>query len=851
MIRATWTWILLFFTVGTGVAADLSFYLGDTSDYDAKVPKPADVLGFEVGAWHVRHDLLVAYMRAVAEASDRVELQVIGYTHEHRPLLHLTFSSPENMARIEAIREAHLALADPSKDAVEITDQPVVINMGYSVHGNEPSGANASLLVAYYLAASPAAAEQLKNAVIIMDPSLNPDGLSRFAQWANMHKSKRPNPDPAHREHNEGWPSGRTNHYWFDLNRDWLPLVHPESRARIQQFHRWRPNILTDHHEMGTNSTFFFQPGIPTRTNPLTPEENQALTRLIATYHAKIFNQSGVLYYSEQSFDDFYYGKGSTYPDIQGTIGILFEQASSRGHAQERSLGILTFPQTILNQVRTSMSTLEAGLAERKNLLSYQRDFFRNSMAQAKRDNVRAYVFGDSNDPVRTYLLADVLNRHGIEMYRQGKRVEKDGVIVEGGYVVPTDQAQYRLLKTLFQEVTEFRDNTFYDVSTWNFGHAWGLPFVAMEGKSLPGEIAAERVESLPFPSQDFAATGDPYAYVFSWKHIFAPRAAYRLLDAGIRLRFANGSFTAVTRAGERRFEEGAVMIPRGYQDVSPEKIKLVLQTIAKEDGVDIHVIEDGLTPEGIDLGSPSFDAMEKPVILLMAGQGTSSYEVGEMWHMLDARYGLDVTVHDQASEGLPDVNRYTHIIMVNGRYNSISDSAVDRLKLWVREGGVLLTTKGAVEWAANKEFFKAEFKSNRPDDEQAEDPERLAYSDRGRQWALRGINGSIFRGTADRSHPLAYGLGTDQVVLFRNSTRFMKPLNNPYANVVVYNDDPLISGYVSKENLEAIKGTTAVAALGMGRGAVIAMVDNPNFRGFWFASNRLVLNALFFGRRL
>jgi len=316
---------------------DLNFYLGSEPQFDAAVPRPEEVLGYQVGQWHVRHDQVVAYMQALAQASPRVRLETIGYTHEQRALLHLTISAPANLDKLETLRQQHLALADPGNSA-DVNQMPLVVWMGYSIHGNEPSGTNASLLVAYYLAAAQGIDDLLQNTIIILEPSQNPDGLSRFALWANMHKGQLLIDDANHREHNEGWPSGRTNHYWFDLNRDWLLLQHPESRARIARFHAWRPNILTDAHEMDTGSTFFCQPGIPSRQNPLTPDLNLALTRLIAGYHAAAFNARGVLYFSEQNFDDFYYGKGSTYPDIQGSIGILFEQASSRGLLQSKGL---------------------------------------------------------------------------------------------------------------------------------------------------------------------------------------------------------------------------------------------------------------------------------------------------------------------------------------------------------------------------------------------------------------------------------------------------------------------------------------------------------------------------------
>jgi hypothetical protein len=335
---------------------DLSYYISSDQNYDEKIPTPKDIIGHEVGEWHVTHDKLVEYMKALAKSSDRITIEDRGKTFEGRPLLLLTITSPDNHTRIDNIRQRHIDATNDS--SIDVSNDPIIVYQGFSIHGNEPSGSNASLAAAYYLAASLSSDTEdlLKNTIILFDPSLNPDGLQRFAYWANTNKSKNINPDPNDREYFEVWPRGRTNHYWFDMNRDWLPVQLPESRARIASFHKWLPNILTDHHEMGSNSTFFFQPGIPSRTHPLTPQLNQDLTRQIANYHANALDKIGSQYYSEESFDDFYYGKGSTFPDINGGIGILFEQGSSRGHAQETSNGILTFPFTIRNQYTAAMS---------------------------------------------------------------------------------------------------------------------------------------------------------------------------------------------------------------------------------------------------------------------------------------------------------------------------------------------------------------------------------------------------------------------------------------------------------------------------------------------------------------
>ena len=314
MKNFTWIFILVVLVVGNANAQEtLEYYLPQDISYDKSIPTPKDVLGYEVGEWHVSHDQLVYYMTAVANASDRITMETFARTYENRPLVLLTVTSPANHKNIGDIRAKHIQLTNPKESKGLNTDKmPVVIYQGYSIHGNEASGSNAALLYAYYLAAAQGKEieQKLENTVILLDPSFNPDGMNRFASWVNTHKSNTPVADPNDREYSEAWPRGRTNHYWFDLNRDWLLTQHPESQGRIRNFHHWKPNVLTDHHEMGTNNTFFFQPGVPSRTHPITPLKNQELTGKIGEYHAKFLDGIGSLYYTKENFDDFYYGKG-------------------------------------------------------------------------------------------------------------------------------------------------------------------------------------------------------------------------------------------------------------------------------------------------------------------------------------------------------------------------------------------------------------------------------------------------------------------------------------------------------------------------------------------------------------
>lgn len=827
-------------------------YLPDTFEYDASIPTPESVLGWPVGTWHVRHDQLIAYFEAVAAASDRIELEDYGRSHEHRRLLVAKVTSASRLPQLETVRRQHLAGAAGERDR---SADPVVIWMGYGVHGNESSASNASLLLLYFLAAAqgPRVDELLANSVVIIDPCLNPDGLSRFAHWANSNRSKNLIADPQHREHHETWPGGRTNHYWFDLNRDWLLHTHPESRGRVELFQRWRPNLLTDYHEMGTDSTYFFQPGIPSRQNPRTPTKNLDLTRKVARFHADILDATGQLYYTEESFDDFYYGKGSTYPDVHGAIGILFEQASSRGHLQESDHGLLDFPRTIENQLLTSLSSLEAGLALRSELLDYQSTFYRQASGLAARDPVKGYVFTARRDPARERALLDILARHRVRVDRLANTVTVDGAEFEANhaYVVRCDQPQYRLVQSLFETRTEFEDNTFYDVSTWTFPLAFGLDYAALDSSALEGVEVTEisRREAVPI---DLSTR--PYAVAFEWHDYHAPRALERILSLDVRAYVATRPFTIETGGQRRDLDYGSIVIPCEDQRDAWSALRPALERIASEDAIEVLRIESGLTASGIDLGSPSLRVLTRPRPLLLVGDGVSSYEAGEVWHLLDRRYDVELSMVELDRFGRTDLDRYTHVIAVQGGYGALDERARSRLSEWVREGGVFIATKGATEWA-EEHLLNRKPKKGESDEEakaggdaETRDHDLRAYADYESERAKKLVGGAIFEAHLDRTHPLGFGYTSDRIALFRNSSRVMALDEAPYANVAQYSRSPLLSGYASRENVEKIASTAAITAHRVGRGTVIRMVDNPNFRGFWYGTNKLFANALFFG---
>jgi len=816
----------------------LDYYLPKNTTYNPNIPTPKQIIGHEVGEWHVTHDKLVQYAAAVAALSDRVHLENRGVTYEGRPLLLLTITSPENYKNLAKIKAEHMALTEPGAASLDTQKMPLVLYQGFSIHGNEASGSNAGLAYLYYLAAAqgPEIEKALSQTVILMDPSFNPDGLQRFAYWANTNKSNNLNPDPNEREYHEVWPGGRTNHYWFDLNRDWLPTQLPESQARLVTFHQWLPNILTDHHEMGTNSTFFFQPGEPKRVHPLTPKLNQELTAEIGTYHAKAFDQIGSLYYSEENYDDYYYGKGSTFPDLNGSVGILFEQGSSRGHVQESDNGLLTFAFTVRNQMTAALSTLEAAQAMRVKMLNYQRDFYAQSWAMARAEKTNAWVIGQEKDVAKTTEMVRMMQRQKIDVHPLKQDITAGGTTYKSGssFLVPLNQKNNRLIQAMFERRLQFTDSLFYDISAWTYPLAYGGPH-AKTTTAAAGPVLA------PVDHQTGGVRGTgKYAYVFEWHEYYTPKLLQELLSQGIRAKVAMKPFTLEGK----KYDYGTIMIPTQNQTVDAVSMHQAIDRAAQSAHVFVDAVGTGLSL-GIDLGSNNFEPLTHQKVGMFVGQGVAASDAGEIWHLFDQRYDITLTKIDLAYASRTDLSRYTTLILPSTYGNAIDKATLENLKEWVQEGGKLIGYKNAVTWMERNGLLKAEFVQ----------PEmtakNIAFDQKENFYGAQETGGAIFEAKVDLSHPINFGYTQNKLALFRDTNIYMKADADSFNNPIQYTQSPLISGYHSKINAKLIPNTVPFKVQRMGSGRVIAFTDNTNFRAFWYGTNKLLANALFFGHSM
>ncbi len=838
--------------------------------YDARFPTPETFLGHALGAGPVRHHQLVEYLQTIASMSDRMSVEIIGYSHEQRPILYLVITSPSNHEKIGEIRDKHVALTEPSMNQNVDDDMPVVTWLNYGVHGAESAGMDAALPTIYYLAAAqgPAIQQILEDSVILLTAVFNPDGHAKRASWFDSFSSEVKVSDPQHMEHDYDSQVLRTNHYGFDLNRQWLLLTQPEPRAWMQKWHEWRPNVSVDFHEMGSEHTYYFHPGVATRTHPLIPDEARRLMADTVRESERFLDSEARLYFHGERYDNFYIGKGSTYPLVNGAVGILYEAAAAKGVELDTPHGLRSYRENIRKHFRTSIGSVQGALNQKTKLLNYQKRFYESALDEAKDGPIKAYVFDAPNDAARMYHFIDLLNRHRIATYKLSHNVDVNGKTFEQGkaIIVPLRQPQYRMIRGIFDTVTEFEDSTFYDVSSWTVPLAFNLDYAALSGRNFRANlVGAETSPEMPMAEPPDSAN---YGFVFEWSGYYAPRALHRVLAADLLASVATKPFTLQTTRGPHSFKAGSVFVPFDRQEQSPEQIEELMRTVASDDGIFVHSVTSGNSASdepGISPGGPSFVPVTRPKVLLITGRNIDLYETGAAWHLLDFRMQMPVTLRDRERLDSVDLSAYTHVIFPGGEYEEYTPDYLDELRHWVARGGTVIGMRQASMWLRDNvldyvdpekviDLAPTSSAEEAPDPkplpaENIQGPERLNYADKEHSEAVDVIGGAIFAGDLDTTHPLGFGYDLREIAIHKNTSDVMPRPDNPFATVIAYNKLPLLSGYTSSANQELLAGTPALIADRKGDGSVVLFADNPNFRAIWYGTNKLFLNSLFFSK--
>ena len=828
--------------------AQSAYFFPQAGEFDPAIPTPQQFLGYEIGSRYTRHDQLVAYFKELARHSDKITVKEVGRSYEGRPLLIATVTAAGNQSRLESLRQQHATLIDPVQSRSAAGDTPVVVWLGYSVHGNETSSGEAALLTAYYLVANRSAETQqwLQHAVVLFDPAQNPDGRDRAANWHNAWASSPASADPADKEHVEPFPQGRTNHYFTDLNRDWLALTQQESRPKIEVFHQWYPNVQIDFHEMGKDSTYYFEPSPKSMHSPLIPAASYAFNRTLAKYHAASLDALGSLYYTGENFDNFSPVYGSTYPDFHGAVGVTVEQASSRGRVQESVNGLLTFPFTIRNQVATGLGTVRGAVAEREGLFDLQKRFFQSALEQAGQQPWKSFVFGDAHDPALTRQLLELLLLHRIEVHALSTPVTLDGRRFEPGhaYVVHAAQPQFRLVHAIFADTPPIKGDVFYGSTSYAIAPAYGLAFAGSKGRVGSGT----RVERVPVASGGVIGGQAPFAYAVDWRDRNAARLLQALQASGLVTRAAFQPFTAATSTGDVDFAAGSIVVPVAGQPLHGAALLEAVQAAAVGASAHVHALASGQSRGGIDLGSDGIKALRRPAVALVMGEGVNTTEIGSAWFLLDQHLQLPASKIDPAQLGKVPLDRYTSIVLAGGRYDGVDDTAVAALKRWIQAGGSLVTYGTASKWAIEKKLAEGETLGA---PEAPEDAERQAFGDQRDLAAIERVSGNILSADVDTSHPLGFGVPRRALAVPKETPVVLQPSADRFSTVVRIDAQPRVNGYLSARNQARMSGSAWLLVSPQGKGNVVLFADDPAHRKYWHGTERLLVNALFFGNLL
>lgn len=882
---------LAFSAAGPALAADDP--LSPSARYHPGVPTVEAVLGYRVGESFTPHHQLERYYRELAAASDRVRLEPYGRSIEGRTLYLVIITSPENHARLDSIRAATGGLSDPrqtppTEAEALIEGTPVVVWLSYGVHGNESVSAEAALQVAYELAASAdeRVAEWLGQAVVLLDPIVNPDGHERYVHYYQTALGAHPNPDRFAAEHFEQWPGGRTNHYLFDLNRDWAWQTQPESVARVRAYRRWNPQVHIDYHEMSADSTYFFFPPTEPVHELLAPH----LSKWFETYgrgNARAFDRYGFRYYTRENFDTLYPGYGDSWPAFNGAVGMTYEQAGGgrAGLVIDLAEGErrLTLRDRAARHFVSSLATIQTSVENRQDRLRAYYDFHRAALAAGREGPAQMFFLPPGPDPERLAHAIEILLRQGIEVQRAGEEFSAEGLtnhwgetvrrqrFPAGTFVVDLEQPAGFLARAMLEREAKLGANFFYDVVAWSMPLAVGIE--AYAGRR-PKQISLAPLAEPPALEGQVEAGASPVAYVFSWESGAAARLLGLLLGEGIK---AYASLEAFKLEG-RGFPAGSIVVPA--ESNSPD-LGERLHALAVEAGCHVFGTSTLRSEEGIDLGSERMRFLRPPRVAILTDSPTSSLDYGALWYLFDQRLGLPFTAVRAEMLGGVDLAAYNVLILPSdfgdgrGYARAMGKSQIEQLRDWLTKGGVLISLRGGAVFTARDnaglttvgyryiqrrdELARQQKERQQAESEERKEPEREAEQPAGPDrrllsWAEREeaqreeeIPGTILRVKLDATHPLAFGLGEQLAVL--NRTAPILELTSVGDNVAYYPDSNLkLSGFLTPENEQKLAHTAYLLREPVGRGQVVLFADSPLFRGFWDGSERLLLNAVFFG---
>lgn len=813
----------------------------------AQLKSPSEFLGYDLGDRFTPHHKVVSYFYHVAENSQKVDVEQYGESNEYRPLITAFVSTADNLSNKENIRADNLRRAglmdgNPSSNVG-------IVWLSYNIHGNESNSMEASMKTLYALASGESAwnsDQWLRNTLVIIDPVMNPDGRDRYAIWYNQMLGKQFNALPEAREHNEPWPGGRMNHYYFDLNRDWAWQTQVESFHRNELYQKWLPHIHVDLHEQGYNRPYYFAPASQPMHEDITSWQREFQT-YIGKNHSKYFDKENWLYFTKEVFDLLYPSYGDTWPTYQGAIGMTYEQAGG-GRA---GLGIikqegdtLTLLDRLTHHYTASMSTVEAAHAQNERMLNEFAEFYKRSI-NSPSGAYKSYVIRTRSNLDEVRALTQWLDRQQIVWGRAGNSKGYKGFDYasgkEGRFNVEDDdviisayQPKGNLVKILFEPKTTLVDSVTYDITAWALPYVYGLEAYATSSKISHGE--ARLPETTPA-----SGSGRPYAYIAEWKSLQDVKLVAHLLKEGVKMRFSMVPFQVEGKS----FSSGSVVITRNGNENMGDRFDALVKEAAAEFQQTVYPVSTGFVDSGSDIGSSNVPYMKAPKIAVLSGEGTSPYNVGEVWHYFDNNIGYPISMINVDDFSYAPLENYDVVIFPEGRYGSLFTESFEKEFLtWVRSGGRVIALGSAIrslERVKGLSSIKAKTEESESGELKVETLQ--PYGKQYRNRISESVVGAIFKVTLDDTHPLSFGLG-DYFTL-RDGYSQYELLEDGW-NAGALAPDSHKAGFVGAKVKKQTENSLVFGEEQLGRGRVIYLTDNPVFRGFWHRGKLLFSNAIF-----
>lgn len=818
----------------------------------SNLKSPEEFLGYTLGDRFTAHNRAVDYFTYVANQLPNVDLVTYGETYEHRPLVYVVITSPENFKNLEAIRQNNLKRAGEVSGSPS-SDKKAIVWMSYNVHGNEASGMEAALQTLYELANPMNSKTQtwLKNTVVILDPCINPDGRDRYANFYRQYGNMIPNASEDAFEQNEVWPGGRPNHYLFDLNRDWAWATQAETQQRLQVYNQWYPHVHVDFHEQGHNNPYYFAPAAEPFHEVITPWQREFQT-LIGKNHTRYFDEHGWLYFTREVFDLYYPSYGDTYPTYSGAIGMTYEQGGlgSGVTITTREGDPLTLYDRYIHHHTAGLSTVEITAQHYTKVVDeFQKYFQENKNSPAA--TYKSYVIKATNNPDKLARLTKWFDLHHIQYGYVGSARSTKGFdyqnqttttvnIAADDIVLNIYQPKSRFITSVFEPQSKLPDSLTYDITAWNLMYAYNLQAYALTEKIQPGKTYQAKT-----PATTTVAT-KPYAYVAAYKTIEDAAFLGALLQQGVTVRTAQTPFVLEGKS----FDAGTLLVTKRNNEKINSFDSLVL-ALAKKHHRNLFTASTGFVDKGKDFGSHYVKYIHPPKVAMLFGNQTSSLSAGEVWYFFEQQLHYPITQLATNDFGHVNLSTYQVLIVPEGYYKLFTEEMLQSLNTWVEAGGRLILIGNAVTSFADKKGFN--LKRFATDDEKKASEEKeenaknmlLRYEDAERHQVSDYIGGAIYKVKIDNSHPLAFGLPNTYYSLKTNEFKYAFLDGGWNVGVIAGKAKP-VQGFAGKRANAKLDNSLVFGVESSGNGNVVYLIDNTLFRCFWEEGKMIFANAVF-----